>query len=200
MQASVWVPLLVGMMVFASLVALSVATAGYLVWRYGRRRWRMLHSHHAVVTAGMLWTAFSSRYARRGPARSAADMHDWPARTVRREMWRTVDRAELAVRTADDLGGPTVSLLSLCRRLRHAAIAVDRVLRVDPDRATSSTVAVQAFDVMQAAGDIQRAAVASAGHATGLHVDALTRDADQELLAFDAGLDSTRALTPEPEV
>ena len=197
MLASVWVPLLVAGMVFVSLVAASIAATGYLLWRYGLRRWRMLRAHYAVAGIATLWMAITSRYVRPAPAHSAADMEDWPTRTVRREMWRSVDGAESAVRTADDLGGPTASLPSLCRRLRHAAVALDRILRVEPDGATSPAVAAQAFDVMQAAGDVQRAAVASAGHATGHHVDALTRDADTELLALDAGLASSRALWPE---
>ncbi len=186
-------------MVFIFLVAVSVVATGLLLWRFGLRRWRLLRSHHMVAGAGVLWTAVASRYVRPRPARSPSDMADWPARAVRREMWRSVDGAESAVRTADDLGGPTASLPSLCRRLRHAAIDLDRILRVEPDGAASSAVATQAFEVMRAATDVQRAAVASAGHATGHHIEALTRDADQELLCLDAGLASSRALTSEPE-
>lgn len=199
MLASVWVPLLVGVLVFFALVATSVVVAGLLLWQFGLRRWRALRSHHAVVGAGVLWSAVASRYVRPRPAQGASDVAQWPARTVRREMWRAVDAAESAVRTADDLGGPTASLPSLCRRLRHTAIALDRILRVEPDGTASPTVAGQAFDVMHAAADLQRAAVASAGHATGHRVDTLIRDADQELLCLDAGLASTRALTADPE-
>ncbi len=198
-MGSVWVPLLVGGMVFVFLVTMSVVVVGLLLWRFGLRRWRLLRSHHAVVGAGVLWTAVTSRYVRPTPARSPSDMEGWPARVVRKEMWRSVDRAEAAVRTADDLGGPTASLPSLCRRLRHSAIALDRILRVEPEGATSSAVAAQAFELVRAAADVQRAAVASAGHATGHHVEALTRDADEELICLDAGLASTRALAGEPE-
>lgn len=186
-------------MVFVFLVTMSVVAVGLLLWRFGLRRWRLLRSHQAVVGAGVLWTAVTSRSRWRGPAHSPSDMADWPARAVRKEMWRAVDRAEAAVRTADDLGGPTASLPSLCRRLRHASIDLDRILRMEPDGATSSAVATQAFEVMRAASEVQRAAVASAGHATGHHVEALTRDAEEELLCLDAGLASTRALAGEPE-
>jgi hypothetical protein len=198
--ASVWVPLLVGGLVFVSLVMATIAATGFLLWRYGRRRWRAFRSHRAVVGAGVLWAAISSRHLRPRPATSPADMADWPARLVRREMWRSVDRAETAVRTADDLGGPTASLPSLCRRLRHASVALDRILRVESETAVSPALAAQAFDVMRAASDVQRAAVASAGDATGRHVGELSRDADQELLCLDAGLASTRAILGHPEL
>jgi hypothetical protein len=196
--ASVWVPLLVGWLVFVSLVMATAATAGYLLWRYGRRRWLALRSHGAVVGAGMLWTAVSSRHVRpRAPA-SPGDLAEWPTRTVRKEMWRSVDLAEAAVRTADDLGGATASLPSLCRRLRHGATALDRVLRVERDRTPSPELATQVFDVLRAASDVRNAALASAGDATGRHVGELARDADQELRCLDAGLASARAALPDP--
>jgi hypothetical protein len=199
MVASVLVLLLVGGLVFVSLVMAAVATIGFLLWRYGRRKWRALRSHSAVVGAGLLWAAVSSRHVRPRPAASPDDMKDWPARAVRKELWRSVDRAEAAVRTADDLGGPTASLPSLCRRLRHVAIALDRILRVAPESSVSPPLAAQAFDVMRAASDVQRAAVASAGDATGQNVGDLSRDADHELQCLDAGLASTRAVLGPPD-
>jgi hypothetical protein len=199
MAASVWVPFLVGGLVFISLVVATISAAGFLLWRYGRRKWRALRSHSAVVGAGLLWTAASARYVRPRRATSPDDMSDWPARQVRREMWRSVDRAEAAVRTADDLGGPTASLPSLCRRLRHAAMGLDRILRVEPDGAASPILAAQAFDVMRAASDVQQAAVLSAGDANARRVDELSRDADHELVCLDAGLASTQAVLGRPD-
>jgi hypothetical protein len=190
--------LLVGVLVFFSLVTATVTVAGYLLWRYGRRKWRALRSHSAVVGAGAVWTVVSSRHLRPPPPTSPADMEDWPARLVRKEVWRWVDRAESAVRTADDLGGPTASLPSLCRRLRQATMDLDRILRVEPERTVPPALAAQAFDVMRAAADVQRAAVASAGDATGHLVDELSRDADHELQCLDAGLASTRATLANP--
>ncbi|MGH9081660.1 MAG: hypothetical protein ACRDYE_16555 [Acidimicrobiales bacterium] len=198
--ASIWVPLLVGGAVFVSLVMATVAATAFVLWRYGLRKWRALRSHGAVVGAGVLWAAISSRHLRPRPATSPADMAHWPARLVRKEMWRSVDRAEAAVHTAHDLGGPTADLPLLCRRLRQAAIALDRILRVESEAAVSPTLAAQAFDVMRAASDVQRAAVASAGDATGRRVDELARDADHELLSLDAGLASTRALLGHPDL
>ncbi len=198
MLGSVWEPLVVGVLVFFSLVMATVTATGFVLWRYGRRKWRALRTHSAVVGAGALWTAVAHRHLRPSPPTSSADMADWPARLVRREMWRGVDRAEAAVRTADELGGPTASLPSLCRRLRHAAIGLDRILRVEPDSTVPPALAAQAFDVMRAAGDVQRAAVASAGDATGHQVDELWRDADHELQCLEAGLSSTRATLANP--
>jgi hypothetical protein len=199
MAASVWVQLLVGGLVFISLVVATIIAAGFVLWHYGRRKWRALRSHSSVVSAGLLWAAVSARYGRPRPATSPADMSDWPARLVRREMWRSVDRAEAAVRTADDLGGPTASLPSLCRRLRHAAMGLDQILRVEPDGTAAPVLTAQAFDVMRAASDVQEAAVASAGDANARRVDELSRDADHELLCLDAGLASTRAMLGRPD-
>ncbi len=189
---------MIGVLVFLSLITATVAATGFLLWRYGRRKWRALRTHSAVVGAGVLWGAVSSRHLRPRAPTCSADMEDWPARLVRKEMWRGVDRAESAVRTADELGGPTASLPSLCRRLRHAAVGLDRILRVEPERPVPPALAAQAFDVLRAAGDVQRAAVASAGDATGHQVDELWRDADHELQCLDAGLASTRAMLADP--
>lgn len=194
MLASVWVPLLVGGVVFFSLVVASVLIAATLLWRFALRRWRMICSHRAVVGAGLLWTAISDHLGRPPPPVAPADLAGQPARKVRREILRSVGGAEAAVRAADDLGGPTASLPSLCRRLRYTADRLDRVLRVEPDGATSPELAGQAFDLMRAAGDVHRAAMASAGSATGHQLEALTRDADHEMAALDAGLASSREL------
>ncbi|MGO8871007.1 MAG: hypothetical protein ACLQPH_06310 [Acidimicrobiales bacterium] len=196
MLASIWLPLLTAASVFLAFVVGGAALGTFLAWRYGRRKWRAFHSHGAVVGARTLWEATWSGRLRQRPAASSADMREWTSRRVRKELWRSVDQADAAVRTADDLGGPTASLPSLCGRLREAAIALDRVLRVEPAGPAPEEMAAQAADVMQAAEDVRRAAVASASDATGQRVRDLARDADQELQCLDAGLASTRAALP----
>jgi hypothetical protein len=111
-------------------------------------------------------------------------------------MWRAVDQAEAAVRAAAGVGAPTASLPSLCHRLREAAIGIDQVLRVDPAGPVPPAVAEQAVDVVRAAGDLQRAAVASASDATGQQVSDLAHDADQEIQLLAAGLASARTVLP----
>jgi hypothetical protein len=191
--ASAWVPFLVGGMVFVLLVTMSVVVAGLLLWRFGLRRWRLLRSHHAVVGAGVLWTAVTSRYVRSGPAHSPSDIEGRPARAVRKEMWRSVDRAASAVRAADVVGAPTAELPSLCRRLQDAATDLDKVLRVDPAARLPAALCEQVVEVLRAADDVQQAAVASAGEASGQRVRELTEDARNECTYLDAGLASFRS-------
>jgi hypothetical protein len=108
-------------------------------------------------------------------------------------MWRSVDRATAAVRAADELGGPTAELPSLCRRLQAAAVDIDKVLRVDPGARVPAPLGDQILEVMQAAADVQQAAVASAGEASTQRIRELTEDAGHELSLLDAGLTSMRS-------
>jgi hypothetical protein len=195
--ASILESIVVDVLVFVGLVAAVTFTGGYLLWRYGRRKWRAFHSHGAVVAAGSLWAA-SSGYLRPRFELSAEVAGRWPARRVRKEMWRAVDQAQAAVRSAAGVGAPTASLPSLCARLREAAIGLDQVLRVDPSGPVPPAVVEQVLEVVRAAGDLQRAAVASASDATGQQVSDLVHDADQEIQLLAAGLASARTVLPPP--
>ncbi len=193
MVASILESLALGVVVFAGLVLLAVVTGGFLLWRYGRRRLRAFRSHGAVVGATTLWgMAASNRWNRSATGLTEAEVRQWPAARVAKEMWRTVDRATTAVRAADDLGGPTAELPSLCRRLQAAAIDIDRVLRVDATAPVPDPVVAQVLDIVRAAGDVQRAAVASAGEVNAQRLHDLTEDAGHELSLLDAGLASMR--------
>ena len=57
-------------------------------------------------------------------------------------------------------------------------------------------MAEQVVEVVRAATDVQKAAVASASDANGQRVRDLVRDADQEIQCLDAGLASVRAALP----
>jgi|NGEPerStandDraft_6_1074524.scaffolds.fasta_scaffold60285_2 hypothetical protein len=197
-MASLWEPILAGTLVFVALAMVSMATGAYLLWRYGRRKWRAFHSHGAVVGAMALWDATSGGFSRPKGPMTSEDSTRWTARKVRKEMWRAVDQADAAVRAADGVGAPTAELPSLCRRLRDAAIGLDRVLRVDPAGAVPPQVAGQAVEVVRAARDLQQAAVASAGDATAQRVADLTHDAGHEIRLLDAGLASAQAALPRP--
>ena len=116
---------------------------------------------------------------------------------MRRELWRSVDQAAAAVRTATEVGAPTADLPVLCRRLQSAAVDLDKVLRVETSGPVPAEVARQAGDVMRAASDVRNAAVASASDANGERVRQLTHDAENEIGLLDAGLASARsALSP----
>ena len=130
--------------------------------------------------------------ARRAPS-TPDDIYRWTPRRVRKELWRSVDRADAAVRAASDAGAPIASLPSLCRRLHDAAVGLDRVLRIETSGTAPVDVAAQVIEVIQAASDVQRAAVASASDATGQQVSDLVRDADHEIQCLDAGVASAQA-------
>ena len=198
MSASLWEPLLAGVLIVALLGMAGVALATFLVFRFGRRTWRAFHSHGAVVGAVALWEATAATGSRRRGPWTPEDVYRWTPRQVRKELWRAVDQAGAAVRAASDAGGPTASLPVLCRRLHEVAVGLDQVLRVESAGTVPEEVAAQVIEVMRAAGDVQAAAVASASDATGHQVRELVRDADHEIQCLDAGLTSARAVLPPP--
>ena len=185
-------------LIFFGLALSAAAVAGFLAWRFARAKWRAFHSHGVVVGAMALWDMTASRRRRGGWAAAPEEMRDWSPRRVRKDMWRSVDQAESAVRTATDLGAPVAELPSLCRRLQAAATDLDKVLRVDPSVPAPAGVSDQAAEVMRAAADVQRAAVAAASDANGQRVRDLTLDASQEIGLLDAGLASARKALPHP--
>jgi hypothetical protein len=182
-------------MFFALMVAGLVVT-GFLVWRVARRKWRAVRGHGAVIGASALWEATAVRRRRGGEATTPAEVGQWTPGRARREMWRSVDQADAALRTAAELGAPLAELPSLCRRLHAAAVDLDKVLRVEPAGTVPTEVRTQVHEVMRAAGDIQRAAVVSASDANGPRVRDLTRDALQEIELLDAGLAAAQAALP----
>jgi hypothetical protein len=195
-MASLWEPVLVGTLVMVVVATSALLAAAFLAWRYGRRKLRAFHAHGAVVGARALWALAASRHLRSsGPMDDDAATR-WPARTVRREMWRAVDQADAAVRAADTVGAPTAEMPSLCRRLREAAVALDRVLRIEPAGPVPPQVAAQAVEVARAARRLQGAALASAADATAPGVAQLTSDAGHEVELLDAGLARARSVLP----
>ncbi len=194
MDASILESFFLGVLLLFGVVAVATLTAGFLLWRFARRKLLAFRSHGAVIGATAVWeAAASNRWNRTGATATVADIDRWSSTRVRKEMWRCVDRASAAVRTADEVGGPTAELPSLCRRLESAAIDIDKVLRVDPMAAVPGPIREQVVDIMRAADDVQRAAVASAGEAGSQRVRELTEDAGHELTLLDAGLASMRA-------
>ncbi len=194
MVASILESLALGVVLVVGLVSIAALTGGYLLWRYARRRLRALRSHGAVIGATAVWeAAASNRWNRTGVPTSATDVASWSSTRVRKELWCSVDRAGSAVRAADSVDAPTAELPALCRRLHAAATDIDRVLRVDPAAPVPAALRDQVVEVMRAADDVQRAAVASAGEANGMRVRELSEDAGHELALLDAGLVTLRA-------
>ena len=183
---------------FFTLMVAGLMVTGFLVWRVTRRKWRAVRNHGAVIGASALWEATAVRRRRGGEATTPEEVGQWTPGRARKEMWRSVDQADAALRTATDLGAPLAELPSLCRRLHAAAVDLDKVLRVEPAGPVPTEVRAQVHEVMRAAGDIQRAAVVSASDANGPRVHDLTRDAGHEIELLDAGLASARAVLPHP--
>jgi len=194
MVASLLESLALGVVVLAGLVGVFALTAAYFVWRSVRRRIRAFRSHGAVIGATALWeAAASNRWNRSGVPATPSDIAGWSSTRVRKELWRSVDRAAAAVRTADSVGAPTAELPSLCRRLEAAATDIDKLLRVDPAAPVPPVLHTQVVEVMRAADDVQQAAVASAGEAGSQRVRELTEDAGNEMALLDAGLATLRS-------
>ena len=194
MDASILESLFLGLVVLAGLGFLALATAGFVLWRMASRKLRALRSHGAVIGATAVWeAAASNRWNRTATPATSADLAQWSGTRVRKEMWISVDRASAAVRAADEVGGPTAELGSLCRRLNWAATDIDKVLRVDPAAKVGGALYDQVAELIRVADDVQKAAVASAGDAGSQRIRDLTEDAEHELALLDAGLASMRA-------
>jgi hypothetical protein len=183
---------------FLALMTAGLVATGFLLWRLARRKWRAFHAHGAVIGATALWEAAAVRRRRGGEPTSPEEVGQWTAGRARKELWRSVDRAEAAVRAASEVDAPTAELPSLCRRLQAAAVDLDKVLRVEPAGPVTVDLRTQVHEVMRAAGDVQRAAVVSASDASGQRVQDLTRDAVHEIRLLDAGLASAQDALPRP--
>jgi len=197
-SASLWAPILAGTALFVTLMLAGLIVTGFLLWRLVRRKWRALHSHGAVIGATALWEAAVVRRRQGGEPTSPDEVAQWSPARARKEMWRSVDQADAAVRAATEVGAPVAEMPSLCRRLSTAAMDLDKVLRVEPAGPVPMAIRNQVHEVMRAAGDIQRAAVVSASDANGQRVDGLVRDAVHEIELLDAGLASAQAVLPQP--
>jgi hypothetical protein len=192
-------------LVIAGLVVLAVLVAAFLVARsYVRRHWRLLHGHVAVrgVLATLaLLAAGRERYAGRASAR---DLSRGAASRVRRRMWVAVEDAEIAVAHAESRDAPVAELPAVCRSLHAVAGELDGLLRLErrlpkgASRAEAETEAVrrQVAEVIEAARDVQAAAVQAGSDATEPQVRSLVRRARDEVDIVSAALSRMRSVAP----
>lgn len=175
-----------------------VALAGvYFLWRMARRRLGRLRSHGAVVGALALWQfAGASRWGQPAGVPALADILRWTGARARKEMWRSVDAAAAAVRTADGVGAPVADLHSLCRRMSEVARELDAVLRMDPAHQVPAVLAGQVAELLRAADDVRAAVQSSASEVSADRVRLLTEEAGRELSLLDTGLAARRSLRP----
>ncbi|HLH29411.1 MAG TPA: hypothetical protein VKW77_10865 [Acidimicrobiales bacterium] len=180
-----------GLLALAALGA--AAVAAFLVGRSLRRRWRLLRSHGLVIAALALWDATAALRARRRPPPTTVEELWASPGQVRRVLRRSVAAAGDAVRTAEELGAAVAELPALARRLQSAASDLDRVLRLEPAGPVPPSIRRQVRDVLRAADDVRRLAVAAAGDACDPGVSELLRDTADEVQLLGAGLASARA-------
>lgn len=168
-----------GVVVVGAAVAAGIAL---LAWRSVRRRWSVLRRHPLILMAGAV-VGLRDGW---GPPPTPAEVRGWTAPRARRRMGEAVARAEEAVEVAVGAGAAVAGLPGVGRRLRSVAKDLDRVLRVEAR--PSLPVRDQVHQVMVAADSVRAAAVAAAGQAGSLRVQALARDAAEEVACVVAGL------------
>lgn len=202
MIAAVWEPFLVSALLLTTVVIAAAGVSGFLVWRSARRRWHAFR-HHGLVVGGLaLWEVTSSAWSSaqwRSHSAPTPDVETLTPRHLRRALRRAVDDAAAAVQVAAEAGAATASLPDLCGQLRDAASELDGVLRIQAAGSVPRDVATQARQIMSAAADVRRAALASASDVTGYRVRNLVRDTDREVRCLDAGLAAARRIVPHPD-
>jgi hypothetical protein len=183
----------------AGLVVLGAAALAFFVARgYVRRHWRLMQGH--VITRGLLAgialvAAGRDRYRTRA---TGSELSQGSASRVRRRMWVAVEDAEHAVAHADSRQAPVAELPAVCRSLRGAAQEIDLLLRHErrlPAGRRPDAVRRQVAEVIEAARDVQAAALQAGGDASEPQVRALVRSARDELEIVAAGLSRLRSVT-----
>jgi len=201
--ASLVAPLILAVLVMILLMMVGAALVGFLAWRAGRRRWRLFRARMAGGGVAALYAIVTEGVVRRRGAPTRTDVDSWSALRARREMWRVVDLASSAVSVAERAGGPVADLPALCSRLHASAADLDQILRVEPANGPSghagSELRRHVSALIQAAHDVQGAAVAAASDAHSPKLGALTRDASVELDCLGTGMARAGLIGPHPD-
>ncbi|HEV3213557.1 MAG TPA: hypothetical protein VGZ03_09205 [Acidimicrobiales bacterium] len=155
-------------LVAAGILAAVVAGALVFCALWLRRIWRRKRVELTLRLNELALAAVASG-ARWLWTRSLPDRRWRTLQRARRDLARSSARAEHAVRQVRDANASLGDLESLTRRLRHAALDVDRSLRIAQRSAGNELVDEllrHAHELTRAANGIQRAAAASLA---GLH-------------------------------
>ncbi len=197
MVGSVWEPLIAVLLLAVLVVTGAAAVAAFVAWRWVRRRVQLVRAGASAIGVSSAWDAVVTARRHRSWPPELSGVAGWTPSRARKEIRRAVGHAEAAVAAADGAGAAVADLPLLCRRLDHAAGGLDPVLAAMPSGTTvGPALAPRLVDLIRAASDLQRAAVASAGDAHAEGVRTLAEDAARELQSLDAGLAAARALTP----
>jgi hypothetical protein len=190
-------------LVLVGLLAALAATALFLVGRrMVRRRWRRIRRH--VVTRSALTAAsvVAAGHERLSTRVGAADVTRGTAARARRHMWVAVEDAEDAVRHADERDAPVAELPRVCASLRSLAHEMDHLLqlerRLPMGASRPDTVRVQVADIINAAHDVQSAALRASSDANEPQLRDLMRQASDEVELVAAAVSRMRSIAPYP--
>jgi len=189
---------LVVLVIAGAVMVLGGVAAYFALRRVARRRWRLVRSH--VVTRSILAGAstVTAWGERRGARATAGEVSQATAGRARRAMWTAIEDAEAAVEHADGRDAPVAELPAVCRSLRRVGGELDQLLRLErrlpagQDRPTA--VRAQVAEVINAARDVQSAALRACGDATALQIHALVRAARDEIEIVGAALSRMRSV------
>jgi hypothetical protein len=186
---------LVVMMVAVALMVAGAATAFVLVRRRARRQWRRLQAQVSSRGGRALVSAFMTWRDRVGEGSSFGGA----AGRARPRMWSAIEDAEAAVEHASSRNAPVAELPSVCRSLRRVGGELDQLLameqRIPRHHLRSAAARAQAAEVVQAAADVQSAALRACSDATELQVRSLVRQAGDEVEIVSAALTRLRSLS-----
>lgn len=180
-------------------MVLGAVAAYFALRRVARRRWRLVRSH--VVTRGVLAGAstVTAWGARRGARNSFDEVSHVTAGRARRAMWTAIEDAEAAVEHADARNAPVAELPAVCRSLRRVGGELDHLLRLErrlpAGQGGPAAVRAQVAEVINAARDVQSAALGACGDATAPQIHALVRAARDEIEIVGAALSRMRSVT-----
>ncbi len=182
----------------AGLVAVAGLVAAFLLGRsYVRRHWRLLHGHVAVRGVLATLALFAAGRERVMGRATPEDLSRGASSRVRRRMWVAVEDAEVAVAHAQSQDAPVAELPSVCRSLHGVADQLDKLLRLErrlPQGASRADVRRQVAEVIEAARDVQAAAVRAGSDATEPQVRSLVRHARDEVDIVSTALASMRSV------
>jgi hypothetical protein len=190
---------LVVLVIAGAVMVLGAVAAYFALRRVARRRWRLVRSH--VVTRGVLAGAstVTAWGARRGARNSFDEVSHVTAGRARRAMWTAIEDAEAAVEHADARNAPVAELPAVCRSLRRVGGELDHLLRLErrlpAGQGGPAAVRAQVAEVINAARDVQSAALGACGDATAPQIHALVRAARDEIEIVGAALSRMRSVT-----
>ncbi|HWE67695.1 MAG TPA: hypothetical protein VG298_13730 [Acidimicrobiales bacterium] len=192
--------LLEALLIAGALLLIGAAVAFIGLRRYVRRRWHRVRSHVATREAMNGLSVLKAWRERLAARATPQELASGTATRARRRMWLAIEDAEAAVGHADTVDAPVAELPAVCRSLRRVGGELDRLLRLERRlplaQGRPDPLRAQVAEVMQAARDVQMAALRAGSDATEPQLRSLVRDARDEVEIVAAALRRMRSVTP----